>query len=73
MDVYLGIRKKKKKKKKKKITTLNRIMAELFWSGVCRDIAGFCRSCDICQRTIKKGLVTKVPLGKLLPLIDTLF
>ena len=32
----------------------------------------FCKSCDICQRTIRKGRVTKVPLGKL-PLIDTPF
>ena len=31
-----------------------------------------CTSCDICQRTIQKGRVTKVPLGKL-PLIDTPF
>ena len=32
----------------------------------------FCKSCDIYQRTIQKGLVTKVPLGKM-PLIDTSF
>ena len=32
----------------------------------------FCKSCDICQRTIQKGRVTKIPLGKL-PLIDTPF
>ena len=32
----------------------------------------FCKSCDICQRTIHKERVTKVPLGKL-PLIDTPF
>ena len=32
----------------------------------------FCKSCDICQKTIQKGRVTKVPLGKM-PLIDTQF
>ena len=32
----------------------------------------FCKSCDICQRTVQKGWVTKVPLGKLL-LIGTPF
>ena len=32
----------------------------------------FCKSCDICQRTIQKGRVTKVPLAKL-PLIGTPF
>ena len=39
------------------------------------DETRFCKSCDICQRTIQKGRVTdqaKVPLGKM-PLIDTPF
>ena len=35
-------------------------------------MARFCKSCDIYQRTIRKGRVRKVPLGKL-PLIDTPF
>ena len=35
-------------------------------------MARFCKSCDVCQRTIRKGRVTKVPLGKL-PLTDTPF
>ena len=43
-----------------------------FWPGVCGDVARVCKSCDICQRTIQKGRVTKVPLGKM-PLIDTPF
>ena len=50
--------------------TLDRVVSELFWPGVCGDVARFCKSCDICQRTIPKGRATKVPLGKL-PLIDT--
>ena len=52
--------------------TLDRVVSEFFWPGVCGDVARFCKSCDICQRTIRKGRVTKVPLGKL-PLIDTQF
>ena len=52
--------------------TLDRVASEFFWSGVCGDVARFCKSSDICQRTIRKGRVTKVPLGKL-PLIDTPF
>ena len=32
----------------------------------------FCRSCDVYQRTIKKGIVKKVPLGSM-PLMDTPF
>ena len=39
---------------------------------VTGDVARFCKSCDIYQRTIQKGRVSKVPLGKL-PLIDTPF
>lgn len=32
----------------------------------------FCKSCDICQRTIPKGKISKVHLGRM-PLIDTPF
>ena len=35
-------------------------------------MARFCRSCDICQRTISKGRIPKVPLQKM-PLIDQPF
>ena len=52
--------------------TLDRVVSEFVWLGVCGDVARFCKSCDICQRTIQKGRVTKVPLGKM-PLIDTPF
>ena len=52
--------------------TLDRVVSEFFWPGVCGDVARFCKSCDICQRTIQKGRVTKVPLGKM-PMIDTPF
>ena len=52
--------------------TLDRVVAEFFWPGICGDVARFCKSCDICQRTIQKGRVSKVPLGKL-PFIDTPF
>ena len=52
--------------------TLDRVVSEFFWPGVCGDVARFCKSCDICQRTIQKGRVTKVPLEKM-QLIDTPF
>ena len=61
MSGHLGIKK-----------TLDRVVSEFFWPGVCGDVARFCKSCDLCQRTIQKGRVTKVPLGKM-PLIDTPF
>ena len=43
-----------------------------FWPRICGDVARFCKSCDICQRTIQKVGVSKVLLGKL-SLIDTPF
>ena len=52
--------------------TMDRVLTEFFWPGVCGDMSRFCKSCDICQRTIQKGRVTKVSLGKL-PLIYTPF
>ena len=61
MSGHLGIKK-----------TMDRVLTEFFWPGICGDVARFCKSCDICQRTIQKGRVTKVPLGKL-PQIDTPF
>ena len=62
MTEHLGIKK-----------ALDRVVYDFyFWPGVCADVARVCRSCDIFQKTIQKGPVTKVPLGKL-PLLDTPF
>ena len=33
------------------------------------DVKKFCSSCDLCQKTIPKGRVTKSPLGRM-PLIE---
>ena len=52
--------------------TLDRVVSEFFLPGVCGDVARFCKSCNICRRTIRKSRVTKVLLRKL-PLIDTPF
>ena len=61
MTEYLGIKK-----------TLDRVLSEFVWPGVCGDLARSCKPCDICQRTVQKRRVTKVPLVKL-PLINTRF
>ncbi|XP_053407213.1 uncharacterized protein LOC128559482 [Mercenaria mercenaria] len=58
---HLGIRK-----------TSDRVLGELYWPGVMAEVRRYCQSCSICQRTIAKGRVSKVPLGKM-PLIDTPF
>ena len=49
-----------------------RILPNFFWPGLPQDVIRFCRSCDVCQRTVKRGSVRKVPLGSM-PLIDTPF
>ena len=49
-----------------------RILPNFFWPGLRQDVIRFCRSCDVCQRTVKRGSVGKVPLGSM-PLIDTPF
>ncbi|XP_067939845.1 LOW QUALITY PROTEIN: uncharacterized protein [Watersipora subatra] len=58
---HLGIRK-----------TIDRILTNFFWPGLHDEVARFCRSCDICQRNVKKGSVQKVPLHRT-PLIETPF
>ena len=52
--------------------TMDKIKAQFYLPGLLADVTHFCRSCDICQRTIPKGKVGKVPLGKM-PRIDVPF
>ena len=58
---HMGIRK-----------TSDRITSRFHWPGIISDVTRFCRSCDVCQRTVPKGKVSKVPLGKM-PIIDEPF
>lgn len=52
--------------------TKAKVLTEFYWPGVQGDIARYCRSCDICQKTFPRGKVPKIPIGEL-PLIDTPF
>ena len=52
--------------------SLERIRNHFFWPGMTADVKKFCSSCDLCQKTIPKGRVTKSPLGRM-PLIDVPF
>ena len=52
--------------------TADRILPNFFWPGLCQVVIGFCRSCEVCQRTVKKGNVKKVPLGSM-PLTNMSF
>jgi len=51
----------------KKMT--DKFQSALYWPGIQGDVTHYCKSCDVCQKTINKGSVPKVPLDKM-PLID---
>ena len=42
-----------------------RVLSQFYWPGVIGDVTRFCRSCDICQRTIPKGRVSHATLQQL--------
>ena len=52
--------------------TSNRIFQHFYWPDLDNDVIRYCRSCDICQRTIPKGRVGKAPLGTM-PIISQPF
>ena len=52
--------------------TTERVVKSFWWPGMTSDINLFCQFCDICQRTVSKGRVFKVPLGKM-PITDIPF
>jgi len=52
--------------------TTDRIASSFHWPGITADVTRYCRSCDICQRTIPKGKIPKIPLGEM-PIIDSPF
>ncbi|CAC5366153.1 unnamed protein product [Mytilus coruscus] len=52
--------------------TVYRVLSEFYWPGVESDVKRYCRSCDICQRTVPKGKQNRAPLGKT-PIIDVPF
>ena len=52
--------------------TEDRIPSNFFWPGLHEDVTSFCRSCDVCQKTVARGSVRRAPLGDM-PLIDQPF
>lgn len=52
--------------------TKDRIAEEFYWPGITADVKRFVASCDICQRTVPKGRVPRVPIGRT-PVIETPF
>ena len=52
--------------------TTDKIQSVFYWPGIQGDVTRYCKSCDVCQKTVNKGSVPKVPLEKM-PLIDKPF
>ena len=52
--------------------TVDKIQSTFYWPGIQGDVTRYCKSCDVCQKTVNKGSVPKVPLEKM-PLIDKPF
>ena len=53
-------------------STFKRLARFFFWPGVRKFVKGYCRSCDICQRTSPKGHTPRAPLQQV-PVIDVPF
>ncbi|GFO24661.1 gypsy retrotransposon integrase-like protein 1 [Plakobranchus ocellatus] len=52
--------------------TKDKVLSNFYWPMSDGDVTRYCRSCDVYQRTVKKGIVHRVPLEKV-PLVDTPF
>ena len=48
MGGHLGIKK-----------TTDKIQSAFYWPGIQGDVTRFCKSCDVCQKTVNKGSVPK--------------
>ena len=52
--------------------TKDKVMSNFYWPGVEGDIKRYCKSCDICQRTVNRGATPKAPMQSI-PVVDTPF
>ena len=52
--------------------TTEKIQSAFYWPSIQGDVTRYSKSCDVCQKTVNKGSVPKVPLEKM-PLIDKPF
>ncbi|GFO41266.1 Zinc finger protein [Plakobranchus ocellatus] len=44
--------------------TKDKVLSNFYWPGVDGDVTRYCRLCEVCRRTVKKGTVPRVPLEK---------
>ena len=40
--------------------TREKIISNFYWPGLYKDVARYCRSCDICQRTLRNETSSRV-------------
>ena len=57
MGRHMGIRK-----------TTDQVLTNSYWPAVQEDVTRYCRSCDVCQRNVRKATVPRAPLQRM-PLI----
>ncbi|GFO23782.1 Zinc finger protein [Plakobranchus ocellatus] len=51
---------------------MDKVLGNFYWPEMDGHVTRYCRSFDVCQRTMKKGIAPRVQLEKI-PLIDTPF
>ena len=44
--------------------TADKIQSTFYWPGIQGDVTRYCKSCDVCQKTVNKGSVPKVPRSR---------
>ena len=52
--------------------TSERILSQFYWPNLYNDVVRYCQSCEVCQKTIPKGRIGKVPMQEM-PLIEEPF
>ena len=50
----------------------DKTLSDIYWPGIQGGVSKFCRSCEVCQRMVSKGTISKVPLQSM-PLIKVPF
>ena len=44
--------------------TREEITSNFYWPGIDGDVARYCHSGDVCQKTVNKGTIPKVPFAE---------
>ena len=52
--------------------TTVQVLTNCYWPAVREDVTRYCKSCDVCQQTVRKGTIPRAPLQRM-PLIDSPF